>query len=125
MEDEDAIQLMQRHAEAWNAHDSDALLSLMTEDCIYYASSGKHPFGERHAGHAALKPAFTTIWETVRDASWDDVTHFPCGEYGFSTWTFRGTLSDGTSIEVKGLDLLRFRNGKICRKDTYRKNVLS
>jgi len=125
MKDQDAMQLMRQHAQAWNAHDIDELLALMTEDCIYDASAGKHPLGERHIGHAALEPAFKAIWETIKDASWDDAVHFPCGEYGFTTWIFRGTRSDGTKTEVKGFDLLRFRDGKICHKDTYRKSVLA
>jgi ketosteroid isomerase-like protein len=125
MTHDETLSLMQRHAAAWNAHDSEALLGLMTSDCIYDASAGKSATGERYVGHKALKPAFEAIWTTFKDARWDDTEHFVCGAQGFTTWTFRGTKVDGSTVEVKGLDLLRFRDGKICHKDTYRKTVVA
>ena len=125
MTDDETLSLMRRHADAWNAHDSEALLKLMTDDCIYDASAGKSATGERYAGHTALKPAFEAIWTTFKDARWDDAEHFAFGSQGFTTWTFRGTKADGGKVEVKGLDLLRFRDGKICHKDTYRKAIIA
>jgi steroid delta-isomerase-like uncharacterized protein len=124
MTEEETIRLMQQHAEAWNAHDSDALLALMTADCIYDASAGKSPTGVRYMGHAALRPAFEAVWTTIKDARWDDAEHFAHGDQGCTTWTFRGTKADGSPIEVKGLDLLRFKDGLISHKDTYRKTIL-
>jgi len=120
---EETLSLMQRHAAAWNAHDADALLNMMTEDCIYDASAGPGPQGARFQGPVALRPAFEAIWTTFPDASWKQALHTIDGELGFTTWVFHGTKADGTKVDVKGLDLLRFRNGKICHKDTYRKNV--
>ena len=122
---EETLWLMKRHADAWNDHDADALLNLMTEDCIYDASAGALPHGAQVQGHPALRPAFQAIWTSVPDARWDNATHGLDGDTGFTTWTFRGTKANGGKIEVQGLDLLRFRGDKICHKDTYRKNVLA
>jgi steroid delta-isomerase-like uncharacterized protein len=120
---EETLALMQRHADAWNAHDADLLLSLMTPDCIFDGSAGPAPQGTRVQGHAALRPAFEAIWTTFPDASWNEAVHILDGEIGFTTWIFRGTRADGSKVDVKGLDLLRFRDGKICHKDTYRKAI--
>ncbi len=120
---DETLSLMQRHADAWNAHDADALLNMMTDDCIYDASAGPGPQGAHFQGHTALRPAFEAIWTTFPDARWDEAAHVLDGEIGFTTWVFRGTKADGSKVEVKGLDLLRFRGGNICHKDTYRKNV--
>ena len=49
---EDSLALMRRHAAAWNAHDVQALLELLTDDCIYDAAAGSSPEGARHVGHA-------------------------------------------------------------------------
>jgi len=35
-----AAQTLQTFADAWNRHDVDALMSFMTEDCIFEASAG-------------------------------------------------------------------------------------
>jgi ketosteroid isomerase-like protein len=39
-----------------------------------------------------------------------------------SEWTFTGTRTDGSRVEVHGCDLFTFRDGKIAVKDSYRKN---
>ena len=119
------LALMQRHAEAWNMHDVNLLLSIMTHDCIFDASAGPGPQGARFEGQAALRPAFEAIWTTFPDARWDEACHAIDGDVGITTWVFRATRADGGKVEVKGLDLLRFREGKICHKDTYRKNVIA
>ena len=33
-------ELLQAFADAWNRHDVDALMSFMTEDCVFEASAG-------------------------------------------------------------------------------------
>jgi steroid delta-isomerase-like uncharacterized protein len=125
MNDTEAIRLMEAHAAAWNAHDIDALLAVVTEDCVFDAAAGRTPSGERHVGHDALRKAFASIWETFPDAQWTDAVHSICGNHGVSVWTFRGTRVGGQMIEARGLDLLWFREGRICHKDTFRKNVLA
>ena len=122
---EETLSLMQRHTDAWNDHDADALLKLMTEDCIYDASAGALPHGAPSPGSPCAAPCFSGDLDERSDARWDNATHGLDGDAGFTTWTFRGTKADGGKIEVQGLDLLRFRGDKICHKDTYRKNVLA
>ena len=34
------IKVLQAFADAWNRHDVDALMSFMTEDCVFEASAG-------------------------------------------------------------------------------------
>ncbi len=109
-------------AEAWNRHDCEALLAMVTDDCVFETSFGPHPYGDRHKGKSALRVAFPRIWEMFRDARWEDATHVVCGERGFSEWTFRGTDRSGEKIEMRGVDIFTFSDGKICRKDTYRKS---
>ena len=44
------------------------------------------------------------------------------GDRGIAEWTFTGTDTDGSSVEVNGCDVITFRDGKIALKDSYRKN---
>ena len=108
-------------AAAWNRHDCEYLLTFVTNDAVFETSAGIHAFGDRHQGKAALRAAFPSIWETFPDARWEEATHVVCGDRGFSEWTFRGTNLDGSSVEMRGVDVFTFRDGKILRKDTYRK----
>ena len=125
MTPQEAIGLLERHTAAWNAHDVDALLALMTSDCVFDAAAGPSVHGQRRAGHDALRQAFHAIFEAFPDATWNDAVHGTTGDRGTSEWTFRGTTRDGRPVEARGIDVLRFRDGLICHKDTFRKNVVA
>jgi steroid delta-isomerase-like uncharacterized protein len=115
-------ELLQAFADAWNRHDADALMSFMSDDCVFEASAGPDICGTRYTGRAAVKAAFAEVWATFPDAHWGGAQHFVQGERGVSEWTFTGTRADGTRVEVHGCDVFTFRAGKIALKDSYRKN---
>jgi steroid delta-isomerase-like uncharacterized protein len=116
------IEHLQAFADAFNRHDLDAILSFMTDDCVFEASAGPDVFGARHAGRDAVGAAFADVWATFPDAQWTGARHLVAGDRGVSEWTFRGTRADGTRVDVHGCDLFTFRDGKIALKDSYRKN---
>ena len=113
---------LQAFADAWNRHDVDALMSFMTEDCVFEASAGADVFGTRYAGRESVRAGFAEVWATFPDAHWGGARHFVAGDRGVSEWTFTGTRADGTRVEVHGCDVFTFRGGKIALKDSYRKN---
>ena len=113
---------LQAFADAFNAHDADAILSFMTDDCVFESSAGPEVCGTRFVGREAVRAAFVDVWTTFRDAHWGNARHFVWGDRGVSEWTFTGTREDGARVEVHGCDLFRFRDGKIALKNSYRKN---
>lgn len=115
------LTLMHEFAEAWNRHDVPALLGMCTDDGVFETAAGPEAFGSRHAGQAELREAFSAVFVNFPDASWNDAVHTCAGDRGFSEWTFRGTDRAGKKVEVRGVDLFVFRDGKIARKDTFRK----
>ena len=117
-------EVLQAFADAWNRHDVDALMSFMTEDCVFEAAAGPDVCGTRYAGRAAVRAGFAEVWRTFPDAHWGNARHFVHGDRGVSEWTFTGTRTDGTRVEVQGCDLFTFRAGKILLKNSYRKNRL-
>jgi len=116
------IEMLAAFASAWNRHDVDALMSFMTDDCAFEASAGTDACGTRYVGREAVRAAFAEVWATFPDARWSDDRHFVHGNRGVSEWTFTGTRSDGSRVEVQGCDLFRFADGKIALKNSYRKN---
>ena len=42
-------------------------------------------------------------------------------DYGVSEWRLTGTLLDGRRVDVMGCDFLTVREGKIVRKNSFRK----
>ena len=116
------VEMLQAFADAWNAHDADAIMALMTDDCVFEASAGPDVTGARAVGQAAVRAAFVDVWTNFPDAQWRNPRHFVHGDRGVSEWTFTGTRTDGARFEVNGCDLFTFRDGKIALKNSYRKN---
>lgn len=118
------VDFLQSFAEAFNAHDTKAIMAHMTEDCVFEASAGPVINGELFTGQVQVKKAFENVFATFPDAHWANALHFISGKRGFSEWTFTGTRSDGTRVEVTGCDLFTFKDGKIAVKNSFRKNRL-
>jgi steroid delta-isomerase-like uncharacterized protein len=114
--------VLQAFADAWNRHDVDALMSFMTDDCVFEASAGPDVCGTLYAGRKSVRAGFSEVWTTFPDAHWGNARHFVCGNRGVSEWIFTGTRVDGTRVEVNGCDVFTFRDGKIAVKNSYRKN---
>jgi steroid delta-isomerase-like uncharacterized protein len=118
----DLFQLLERFAEAWNRHDLDAVMAMMSDDCVFEASAGPHVNGQRSEGQSAVRAAYAAVFDDFHDAHWANARHFIVDSRGVSEWTFTGTRQDGSRIEVNGCDLFTFRDGKIALKNSYRKN---
>ena len=120
--DADLFKLLERFADAWNRHDLDALMSMMTDGCVFESSAGPEVDGQRSEGNQAVRAAYSAVFEAFPDAHWANARHFVAGNRGVSEWTFTGTQKDGKRVEVTGCDLFTFRDGKIAIKNSYRKN---
>jgi hypothetical protein len=120
--DAERLSLLDRFADAWNRHDLDALISMMTDDCVFQASAGPQVDGQRSEGKPAVRAAYAAVFETFPDAHWANARHFIAGNRGVSEWTFSGTPRDGARVEVDGCDLFTFREDKIAIKNSFRKN---
>ncbi len=108
-------------SDAWNRHDIDALMSFMSEDCVFQTAAGPDACGSRHSGIEAVRKAFEAAWQAVPDAQWNNGQHFVQGDFGTSQWTFTGTATDGSRIETDGIDVFTFKDGKIALKNVFRK----
>ena len=115
-------EFLQAFADAWNRHDVDALMSFMTDDCVFEASAGPDVCGTRYVGRDAVRIGYAEVWKTFPDAHWGNARHLVQGDRGVSEWVFTGTRADGTRVEVHGCDLFTLRDGKIALKNSYRKS---
>ena len=116
------VETLSAFAHAWNRHDIDALMTFMSDDCVFETAAGPDACGSRHVGHAAVRSAFESAWKNFPDAQWRNGSHFVAGERGVSEWLFTGTAADGSRVEANGVDVFTFRDGKIAVKNVFRKD---
>ena len=55
MVSEVTTEFLQAFADAWNRHDLDALMSFMTDDCVFDSSAGPDIWGTRYVGRDAVR----------------------------------------------------------------------
>jgi taurine dehydrogenase small subunit len=107
--------------DAFNRHDVDAVMTHFADDCEFTTVAGAEEFGTLIVGAEAIAKAFSGVWAAMPDAEWADHKHFVSGDRAVSEWTFKGTDSEGRRIEAQGVDLFTIRDGKIVKKQAFRK----
>ena len=115
-------EVLQAFADAWNRHDVDALMSFMTEDCVFEASAGPDVCGTRYAGREAVRAGFAEVWATFPDAHWGNARHFVMAIEECRSGRSREHGRTALASKSHGCDLFTFRDGKIALKNSYRKN---
>jgi ketosteroid isomerase-like protein len=109
--------------DAFNRHDLDAIMGFFADECVFYMPRGAGPRGDRFVGKAAVRAGLAKRFEGLPDVHYGEDKHWACGDFGVSEWTLTGTPASGERIEVRGVDLLEFADGKITRKDSFWKII--
>ncbi|MGB4587715.1 MAG: nuclear transport factor 2 family protein [Clostridiaceae bacterium] len=110
---------MKDFLEAFNRHDLDAIMSYFADDCVFYMPRGTSPRGDQYVGKMAVRAGLAKRFEGIPDVHYGNDQHWICGDLGVSEWTLTGTTKLGQKLEVRGVDLLEFAEGKIIRKDSF------
>jgi ketosteroid isomerase-like protein len=98
--------------EAWDAHDLDATLALVTDDCVF-ESARPEANGARVVGRAAL----ATVWAPSFARGGDPFVIediIVAGDRVVQMWR----VPDGDRV-VRGVDVLRVRDGRVAEKFGY------
>jgi ketosteroid isomerase-like protein len=107
-------------ARAWAARDVDALLALMTVDCVYGASIGPEP-GRTYQGHAEVRAGVMAMFAHDNDTT-STVTNVRFGnDHAFWEWHYFRRDAADYSPAAHGCDLFVFVADKIAMKQAFRK----
>jgi len=117
------VAVLEAFLAAFNRHDVDAIMAFFHEDCVFETPRGPAPGGRRLVGKDQAREGIEARLAGIPDIRYIDDRHWVAGDRGVSEWTITGTDTDGHAVEVRGCDLLEFRDGKISRKDSYWKIV--
>jgi steroid delta-isomerase-like uncharacterized protein len=116
------LEILEALTEAFNRQDAEAATALMAEDCVYLASFGPEPDGTTFRGREEVRRGFHALVETYPDLEYKDLRVFVDGDRGAAQWTMTGTDSrTGERVAIRGCDLFELADGKITRKDAFRK----
>ena len=103
---------------AFGGGDVDAIMALMTDDVVFEAT-GPAPDGRRFEGAEAVREVWVDLFGNTRDALFTEEESFAAGDRGVLRWRFTWTGDDGSPGHVRGVDLLRFRDGLVAEKLSY------
>jgi ketosteroid isomerase-like protein len=111
----DTTETVRRFQDAWNRHDIDGVMALMTDDCVF--ESTQPPDGERVMGQQAMRAFWTRFFDASPNAIIDIEELYGCGDRATMRWRYR--WGDSTDEYVRGVDVYRVRDGKIAEKLSY------
>ncbi len=103
--------------EAFNRHDVEAVMGLMTEDVVF-ENTRPVPDGERHEGQAAVRAFWEAFFRRSPQARFDAEETFAAGDRCVVRWVYRW-VRDGVPGHVRGVDVFRVRDGRVAEKLSY------
>jgi ketosteroid isomerase-like protein len=109
--------VVQRFIEAFRHKDTNAIPGLVAEDCVMEAMQPA-PDGERIEGFDAN----VRFWQAMvsdPNGSFEVEDLDVCGEWGINRWRYR--FGEGPAESVRGVTLIRVRDGKIAEALGYAK----
>jgi uncharacterized protein (TIGR03086 family) len=107
-----------RFSAAFGGGDVDGVMALMTDDCVFEAT-GPAPDGVRHEGAEAVRAVWVELFGETTEPAFTEEESFVAGDRGALRWRFDWAGDDGTPGHVRGVDVLRFRDGLVCEKFSY------
>jgi uncharacterized protein (TIGR03086 family) len=107
-----------RFLRAFGTGDMAAAMLEMTPDCVFEAT-GPAPDGIRHEGAEAVKAVWTQMFADTTNPSFSTEEQFVAGDRAVVRWSYSWTDSAGAPGHVRGVDVIRFRDGLICEKLSY------
>ena len=106
-----------RFNEAWNRHDIDAVLACMTDDCVF-ESTRPVPDGDRYEGKARMRAFLESFFTRSPDARFTTEEMITAGDRAVVRWRY-DWVRDGAPGHVRGVDVLRVRDGLVSEKLAY------
>jgi ketosteroid isomerase-like protein len=103
---------------ALNAHDIDAVMALMTDDCIF-ENTWPAPDGERYEGQSAVRAFWEKLIAGSPSAFFELEELFATGDRAAQRWRYTWVDTDGNPGHIRGVDLFRVTNGKVSEKFAY------
>jgi ketosteroid isomerase-like protein len=108
-------EIARRYADAWNAHDVDAIMALHADDTLYHL----HGEADVHRGRAAVAAKFTAQLAQVPDIRFDLKSLYGGGDHFVFEAAITYSGKDGEKARFDGIDVITIRDGLVVSKNSY------
>jgi len=105
-----------RFNEAFNRHDVDAVMAAMTDDCVFESTSP--PDGDHFDGQASVRAVWEGLFASTPTANFAAEEQFAAGDRCVVRWRYTWQ-ENGEERHLRGVDVLRVRDGKLAEKLAY------
>jgi len=112
------VGIIEKFNEALNQHDVAAVMALMTEDCLF-DNTYPAPDGERFEGQEAVRSFWEEFFRSSPDSAFTSEEMITLGDRCVVRWRYDWTNTDGSRGHVRGVDVLKVRDGKVAEKLAY------
>jgi steroid delta-isomerase-like uncharacterized protein len=109
--------IINRFNEAVNRHDVDAVMALMTDDCVF-ENTNPPPDGRRYEGQDAVRAFWAKFFASNPDARFEAEEMVVMDDRCVVRWIYRKSR-DGKPWHLRGVDVFKVRNGKVAEKLSY------
>jgi ketosteroid isomerase-like protein len=110
---EATLTTIERFNEAFNRHDVDAVMALMTDDVVFENTSPA-PDGERYEGQAAVRDFWQQFFASSPRAHFEAEDIVVTADRAVVPWRY--SWGDG---HIRGVDVFRVRKGMVAEKLSY------
>ena len=104
--------------DALNAGDVDAMMSLLTVDCVF-ENTYPAPAGTRYTGQSAVREFWEDFFRSSSEARMEIEELFGQNDRAVMRWTYHWSDPSGHSGYVRGVDVYKVRAGLIAEKLSY------
>ena len=110
----DIPDLLRRYTDAWHRHDLDVIMTMRTDDTVFHLHDGN----AATAGADSVREAFQLVLAVYPDLTAAQTAVDVGDEHAVVQSIMRSSVG-GTVVEAEAVDVFRFVDGLISRKDTY------
>lgn len=115
---EAAMRVVLAFNEAFNRHDVEGMMALMSDDCVF-ENTGPAPDGAAYSGKAAVTQFWHDFFRQSPHAHIEIEEIFGLGERCVMRWRYSWVGAKGEQGHVRGVDIFRVRNDAIREKLSY------
>ncbi len=112
------LAVVQQYNDAFNRHDVNAIMQLMTTDCVF-ENSFPAPNGEVYQGQTAVRGFWERFFVASPQAHFEFYDQFVSDDRAVVHYNYHWIDKYGRKGHVQGVDILRLRGGKISEKRSF------